>query len=43
MGREKTKFMPDNDKWEILFFVVSRKINWGNGKKHINMNMERST
>ena len=30
MGREKTKFMPDNDKREMLFFVVSRKTNWGN-------------
>ena len=29
-GEGKTKFMPDNDKREILFFVVSMKTNWGN-------------
>ena len=30
MGRGKTKFMHDNDKREMLFFVVSGKTNWGN-------------
>ena len=27
MGKGKTKFMPDNDKREMLFFVVSRNTN----------------
>ena len=32
MGKGKTKFMTDNDKREMLFFVVSGKTNWGNEK-----------
>ena len=39
MGRGKTKFMPDNDKRKMLFFVVSGKTNWGS-KQEIQIKWE---